>query len=149
MQVTSHNYYFIKELLPLEGVLWHCCGEAGTAPEEGWGMRVWGHWGWGGGVTEEEGGAVGGEETCFNLGHLPVCTRSGDRASPATNLKKHMLCWVSTWINWPNYSWYKTEGGVQDRHFYFLICLKWCGMCVPHTYIERDGGYLSRWQHRP
>lgn len=33
----SHNYYFIKELLPLAGILWHCCQEAGTAPEGGWG----------------------------------------------------------------------------------------------------------------
>lgn len=31
----SHNYYFIKELLPLAVVLWHCCGEAGTTPERG------------------------------------------------------------------------------------------------------------------
>lgn len=89
---ASHNYYFIKELL-LEDVFWHCCGEAGTAPEGGWGMMVWGRWR---GGSEEEGGAVGGEETRFNLGHLPVCTRSGDRASPAPNLKTHMLYWVST-----------------------------------------------------
>lgn len=35
----SHNYYFIKELLPLAGALWHCCAEAGMAPEGGWGER--------------------------------------------------------------------------------------------------------------
>lgn len=48
------------------------------------------------GGCEEEGGAMGREETCFNLGHLPVCTGSGDRASSAPNLKTHMLYWVST-----------------------------------------------------
>lgn len=89
----SHNYYFIKELLPLAAILWHCCGEAGTAPEGGWGMRVWGRCQEG---SAAEGGAVGGEETCFNLGHLPVCTGSGDRASISPNLKTHMLYWAST-----------------------------------------------------
>lgn len=49
-----------------------------------------------GGGSEEEGGAMGGEETCFNLGHLPVRMGSGDGAPSAPNLKTHMLSWVST-----------------------------------------------------
>lgn len=89
----SHNYYFIKELLPLAGFLWHCCGEAGTAPEGGWGLWVLGEVA---GGCEKEEGVRGREETCFNLGHLPVCTGSGDRASSAPLLKTHMLYWVST-----------------------------------------------------
>lgn len=56
----SHNYYFIKELLPLAGIVWHCCGEAGMAMEGGWGCefggggrgdlrrRKRGSYGWGG-----------------------------------------------------------------------------------------------------
>lgn len=51
----SHNYYFIKELLPLAGVPWHCCEEAGTAPRGG----VEGGGGLGAaslGVSEEKGG---------------------------------------------------------------------------------------------
>lgn len=35
----SHNYYFIKELPPLAGILWHCCCDAGMGPEGGWGRR--------------------------------------------------------------------------------------------------------------
>lgn len=100
----------------------------------GWGMRVWGVMaGW------EEGGAVGGEETCFNLGHLPVCTRSGDRASPATNLKTHMLYWVSTWINWPNYSWYRTEGESNIEKKNIFLKLWFTGVPqkpVAHMHLE-------------
>lgn len=44
----SHNYYFIKELLPLAGVLWHCFETSGTAPEGG--VAGWGGITYGGGV---------------------------------------------------------------------------------------------------
>lgn len=44
----------------------------------------------------EDRGMMGGEETCFNLGQLPVCTKLGDRAPSAPSLKTHMLLGVST-----------------------------------------------------
>lgn len=107
----SHNYYFIKELLPLAGILWHCWLAQHRKEGGGCGFR-------GGGRGMWEGrGVMGGEETCFNLGHLPVCTGSGDRASSAPHLKTHMLYWVSTWINCPNYSWYKKKGELKmEKH---------------------------------
>lgn len=85
----SHNYYFIKELLPLAGVLWHCCEKPGTAPEE-WRVCVCGVRVGGGGHIRRECGGRGrwdlrrkrgtgvwrlGEATCFNLGQLPVCKK--------------------------------------------------------------------------
>lgn len=113
----------------------------------GGGFRVWGRWQ---GGSEEEGGAMGGEETCFNLGHLPVCTGSGDSASSAPNLKTHMLYWVSTWINCPNYSWYKKEGELKtEKHFSKMA---W-HVSPTKTYCSGThafgGGYLSRWQVNP
>lgn len=38
------------------------------------------------GGCEKEGRAMGGEETCFNVGHLPVCTGSGATVSSAPRL---------------------------------------------------------------
>ena len=50
-------------------------------------------------------------------------------------MKTHMLYWVSTWINWPNYSWYKKEGEVKDGETFFI---KWYGHGCP-TKTHRSG----------
>lgn len=72
----SHNYYFIKGLLPLAATL--------SGIVVGWLARRRKR---GRVLSEEEKGVTGGEGTFFNLGQLPVRTGSGDKASTASNLK--------------------------------------------------------------
>lgn len=67
---------------------------------------------------------MGGEETCFNLGHLPVCTELNDRAFSAPNLK-NICCtgYPPALIDLiiPDTSWRRSQ---REKNFFFfgMVC---------------------------
>lgn len=77
----SRNYYFIKELLPLAGVLWHCCEKSGMAPE--------------GEVEDDSVGSGGGWEAGMWRGDLK-------KKEERWVGRKHALIWV---ISQPTQGW--------------------------------------------
>lgn len=84
----SHNYYFIKELLPLAGVLWHCCKKPGRAPEGGWGMWVWGRWQ--GDVRRKGGRWVGRKHALIWV--ISQSARGRVTEPPLHLVSKHICC---------------------------------------------------------